>query len=157
VVPQRQASRGFAWAGIDRIDSYPRMNGEMVDQPRDIFAALDRVASAPPPGLEGLIDVEHAGAMGYSFDGYNALALSGARIDPGCYLAQCPKPDATTAAIVGQFHGACGRGDHDEHGRPVAADDGQQDPCRDADGMRGTSCRPRTCSSSTASETPRRR
>jgi predicted dienelactone hydrolase len=27
--------------------------------------------------------------MGYSFDGYNALAMSGARVDPEFYLAQC--------------------------------------------------------------------
>jgi predicted dienelactone hydrolase len=50
-----------------------------------------------------MIDAEHAGAIGYSFDGYNALALSGARIDPEYYLAQCPHPDATTAAILGDL------------------------------------------------------
>jgi predicted dienelactone hydrolase len=47
-----------------------------------------------------VIDVERAGAIGYSFDGYNALALSGARIDPEHYLVQCPAPDETTAAIL---------------------------------------------------------
>ncbi|MHB1318431.1 MAG: alpha/beta hydrolase family protein, partial [Anaerolineae bacterium] len=39
-------------------------------------------------------------AIGYSFDGYNALAMSGARIDPAYYLAQCPDPDPTTAAAI---------------------------------------------------------
>jgi predicted dienelactone hydrolase len=48
----------------------------------------------------GMVDAEHAGAIGYSFDGYNALALSGARIDPEHYLAQCPNPDPTTGAIL---------------------------------------------------------
>ena len=40
-------------------------------------------------GLEGMIDAEYAGVMGYSFDGYNALAMSGARVDPEFYLSQC--------------------------------------------------------------------
>ncbi len=53
----------------------------MIDQPLDILFALDRVASGPPDGLEGMLDTEHAGVIGYSFDGYNALAMSGARID----------------------------------------------------------------------------
>ena len=76
------------------------MDEEMIDQPLDILFALDQVAAHPPEGLEGMIDAEHAGAIGYSFDGYNALAVSGARIDPEYYLAQCPTPDATVKAIV---------------------------------------------------------
>ena len=36
-----------------------------------------------------MIDANHAGVMGYSFDGYNTLALSGARVDPEYYLNQC--------------------------------------------------------------------
>ena len=47
-----------------------------------------------------MIDAEHAGTIGYSFDGFNSLAMSGARIDPEHYLAQCPTPDATTEAIL---------------------------------------------------------
>jgi len=93
-------SHGFAVAGVGRIDSYRKMNQEMIDQPLDILFALDTVATSPPEGLEGVIDADRAGAMGYSFDGYNALAMSGARIDPAYYLAQCPAPDATTAPLV---------------------------------------------------------
>ena len=93
-------THGFVWAGVTRIDTYAQMNEQMVDQPLDILFALDQVASNPPEELEGMIDAEHAGAIGYSFDGYNALALSGARIDPAHYLAQCPEPDATTQAIL---------------------------------------------------------
>lgn len=88
-------SHGFAWASIDGIDTYYQMNEEMIEQPLDILFALDQVASSPLEGLEGMIDAEHAGAIGYSFDGYNALALSGARIDPKFYLAQCATPEAT--------------------------------------------------------------
>ncbi len=92
-------SHGFAVAGVGRIDSYRKMNQEMIDQPLDILFALDTVATSPPEGLEGVIDADRAGAMGHSFDGYNALAMSGARIDPAYYLAQCPTPDATTAPL----------------------------------------------------------
>ena len=75
-------------------------DAELIDQPLDILFALDQVASNPPEGLEGMIDAEHAGAIGYSFGGYNTLALSGARIDPVYYLAQCAKADATAEAVL---------------------------------------------------------
>lgn len=93
-------THGFAWAGVTRIDTYRQMKEQMYQQPLDILFASDQVASNPPEGLEGMIDAEHAGAIGYSFDGYNSLALSGARINPAYYRAQCPTPDATTAAIL---------------------------------------------------------
>ncbi len=96
-------SHGFAWASVDRIDTYRQMNDQMFEQPLDILFALGQVASSPPEGLKGMIDAEHAGAIGYSFDGYNALALSGARINPEHYLAQCPNPDATTEAILSRL------------------------------------------------------
>jgi predicted dienelactone hydrolase len=93
-------SHGFTWASVDKIESYLKMNEMMIDQPLDLLFALNQVAANPPDGLEGMIDAEHAGATGYSFDGYNTLALSGARIDPEYYLAQCPTPDTTTASIL---------------------------------------------------------
>ena len=93
-------SHGFTWASVDKIDSYYLMNQQMIDQPLDILFAMDLVASHPPESLEGMIDAGHAGSIGYSFDGYNSLALSGARIDPQYYLAQCPTADATTEAIT---------------------------------------------------------
>jgi predicted dienelactone hydrolase len=77
------------------------MTEEMIDQPRDILFALNQVDAQPPQGLEGMIDANRAGTTGYSFDGYNALAMSGARIDPAYYRAQCPTPDVTTEAILG--------------------------------------------------------
>jgi predicted dienelactone hydrolase len=76
------------------------MNPEMIDQPLDILFALEQMASNPPEELAGMIDADHTGAIGYSFDGYNTLALSGARLDPEYYLAQCPNPDATTKEIL---------------------------------------------------------
>ena len=83
------ASRGFVVVGVKGLDSYAPWNENLFNQPLDILFALDQVASKPLDGLEGMIDAEHAGVMGYSFDGYNALAMSGARVDPEFYLSQC--------------------------------------------------------------------
>jgi len=94
-------SRGFAWVSVDGIDSYFAFYEGAIDQPLDILFALDQVAAHPPEGLEDMIDTERAGVIGYSFDGFNSLAMSGARIDPEYYLAQCPTPDAATEAILG--------------------------------------------------------
>ncbi|MBN2147802.1 MAG: hypothetical protein JW726_10455 [Anaerolineales bacterium] len=91
---------GFTWVSVDNIDTYPKMDENMVNQPRDILFALNQVASTPLEGLEGVIDANHAGVIGYSFDGYNTLAVSGARIDSAYYLAQCPTPDAVTQSIL---------------------------------------------------------
>jgi predicted dienelactone hydrolase len=76
------------------------MVGHMFEQPGDILFSLDQAASNPPEGLEGMIDAEHTGAIGYSFDGYNTLAMSDARIDPELYLAQCPTPSEAIKPIV---------------------------------------------------------
>jgi predicted dienelactone hydrolase len=76
------------------------MYEQMYAQPLDILFALDWVASKAPRDLEGVIDAEHAGAIGYSFDGYNTLAISGARIDPEHYQNQCPVPDAVTESVL---------------------------------------------------------
>jgi predicted dienelactone hydrolase len=88
------ASHGFVVVGIKGLDSSSNWGKWLINDPLDILFALDQVAANPLKGLEGMIDAEHAGAMGYSFDGYNALALGGARIDPEYYLAQCAGADA---------------------------------------------------------------
>jgi predicted dienelactone hydrolase len=93
-------SHGFAWASVDRIDTYDVWDAELVEQPLDLLFALDQVSTNPPEGLEGMIDAEQAGAIGYSFDGTNALVLGGARVNPKHYLAQCASADATAEAIL---------------------------------------------------------
>jgi len=85
-------SHGFVVASIVIFDSYEGWDRWLIDYPLDILFALDQLASNPPDGLEGVIDTNHAGAMGYSFDGYVSLSLSGARVDPNLYLAQCAQP-----------------------------------------------------------------
>jgi predicted dienelactone hydrolase len=96
-------THGFVWAGVTRIDTYDVWNPQLIDQPLDILFALDQIASNPPEELDGMIDAEHAGATGYSFDGTNALVLGGTRIDPEFYLAQCSTADATAEAILSTF------------------------------------------------------
>jgi hypothetical protein len=93
-------SHGFTWASVDGIDTWDLWDAELIEQPLDLLFALDQVATNPPEGLEGMFDAEHAGAIGYSFGGFNALALSGARVDPEHYLAQCESSDATAEAIL---------------------------------------------------------
>jgi hypothetical protein len=93
-------SHGFIWVSVDYIDSYFSFYKGAIDQPLDILYALEQVASNPPESLKGMLDTDHAGTIGYSFDGFNSLAMSGARIDPAYYLAQCPTPDATTKAVI---------------------------------------------------------
>jgi predicted dienelactone hydrolase len=78
----------------------------MLHQPLDILFALQQLASSQPEGLQGMFDTEHAGAMGYSFDGYNALALSGARIDPQHYLGLCKDPLETKKTVGYWFEGS---------------------------------------------------
>jgi predicted dienelactone hydrolase len=85
------ASYGFVYVGLNGLDTY-KWNKNLIDQPLDILFALHQVASNPPEGLDGMIDAEHTGVMGYSFDGYNSLALSGARVDPEYYLEFCGNP-----------------------------------------------------------------
>ena len=59
------ASHGFVVVGIKGIDTYDPWNENLFNQPLDILFALDQVASHPLDGLEGMIDAEHAGVMGY--------------------------------------------------------------------------------------------
>ncbi len=94
------ASYGFVVAGVNRIDAYLPWDQNLVDQPLDILFALDQVRDNPPEGLEKLIDFKRVGAMGYSFDGYNALALSGARVDPEYFLSDCSAPPADEPALL---------------------------------------------------------
>lgn len=96
-------SHGFAWVSVDGIDTYFAFYEGAIEQPLDILFALNQVATHPPEGLEGLIDSQNVGSIGYSFDGFNSLAMSGARIDPEYYLAQCPTPDGTTEDILGEL------------------------------------------------------
>jgi predicted dienelactone hydrolase len=87
----RLASHGFISVGIRKMDYYEPWDQNLIDQPLDILFALDSIAVEPLDGLDGMLDSNRAGVMGYSFDGYNSLALSGVRFDPEFYLEQCSR------------------------------------------------------------------
>jgi predicted dienelactone hydrolase len=91
IIGPHMASHGFVVVGINGLNSYTPWDNNLIDQPFDYLLALDQITENPPEGLDGIIDSQHAGAMGYSFDGYNALALSGARVDPEFFLTECAK------------------------------------------------------------------
>ncbi len=82
-------SYGFVVVGVRFLDTYEPWDFNLVDQPLDILFALEQVAAAPLERLDGMLDADRSGVMGYSFDGYNSLALSGARIAPNFYKQQC--------------------------------------------------------------------
>jgi predicted dienelactone hydrolase len=82
-------THGFVVAGVDMQDSYARWDLWLVDYPLDQLFMLEQIATQPLERLEGVVDAENAGAMGYSFDAYDALAMSGARVNPQFYQEQC--------------------------------------------------------------------
>lgn len=87
-------SHGFVYAGVNGIDTYKIYDQNMIDQPLDMLFALSMLADDPPEWLAGLADTDMAGMLGYSFDGYNSLAVSGVRMDPQAYLAHCAELDS---------------------------------------------------------------
>ena len=96
-------THGFAVVSVNKLDTYIKFDNTMIDMPLDFLFALNKAGTSSFEGLEGILDAEHAGMMGYSFGGYNSLAISGARIDPEHYLAQCADPTAIEAAIYPDF------------------------------------------------------
>ena len=82
-------SHGFMVVGVNGMKPSNWWGEWLIDYPLDLVFALDQVAENTYEGLEGMFDTSQAGVMGYSFGGYNALALSGARVDPEFYLSQC--------------------------------------------------------------------
>jgi predicted dienelactone hydrolase len=87
------ATHGFVMVEVHSPDFYGNWDFGLIDHPRDMLFTLDQIASNPPDGLKGVIDSDHVGVSGYSSEGYNALALSGARIDPDFYQSQCSNAD----------------------------------------------------------------
>jgi predicted dienelactone hydrolase len=96
-------SHGFVVVSVNKLESYLNFDSTLIDMPLDFLYALNKAGSNAFEGLEGILDAESAGMMGYSFGGYNSLAVSGARIDPEHYLSQCADPTAIDSAIYPDF------------------------------------------------------
>jgi predicted dienelactone hydrolase len=82
-------SHGFVVVSVEGQNSYDVLGSKLIDYPQEILAALDDVADNPPTVLKAMMETDNVGVFGYSFDGYNALALSGARFDPQYYQQEC--------------------------------------------------------------------
>ncbi len=95
VMAPHLVSYGFVVAGAGSQGPSRKWANFVIDYPREILAMLNQIAAKPPEGLEGMIDSQHVGAMGYSFDGLNSLFLSGARVDPSFYAQKCAQGSET--------------------------------------------------------------
>jgi predicted dienelactone hydrolase len=100
------ASHGFVMAIVrfPDLDYSDNWDFGVIDHPRDMVFALDQISSNPPEGLEGVIDTDHAGVAGYSWDGFFSLALSGVRIDPAYYLSHCDKPPLIEPSMGADYY-----------------------------------------------------
>ena len=104
VIDDHLVSHGFVMVEVD--GDYPegfdpsedelegQWNVGLLDGPRDLLFALDQLSANPPEGLEGIIDTDHTGVVGYSYGGFNSLAVSGARVDPEFYQERCSDIDS---------------------------------------------------------------
>jgi predicted dienelactone hydrolase len=79
------ATYEFVVVGVDGQDSEDNWVNWLIDFPLDQISTLDQIASHQLDDLEGMIDSNRVGVLGYSLDSYNALALCGACIDPDFY------------------------------------------------------------------------
>jgi predicted dienelactone hydrolase len=99
------ATHGFVMAIVRFPESYDYWDFGVIDHPRDILFALDQIASQPLEGLEGVIDADHAGVAGYSWEGFYTFTLSGVRIDPERYLSFCAQDPAMVPEMGAWYFG----------------------------------------------------
>lgn len=92
------ASYGFVVAGVEGQDWSDHWGAWQFEHPEEILFALDQISTQGVPGLEGMIDSDRTGVMGYSFGSGTALMLGGARVDPEYYQAQCAQAASMTPA-----------------------------------------------------------
>jgi predicted dienelactone hydrolase len=78
---ERIAAAGYLVIAIDHLNDSLKT---ALQRPVDVTKLLDRLADrgAEPAWLAQLADLEHVAMYGYSFGGYTALALAGAKIGP---------------------------------------------------------------------------
>jgi len=89
LIEEHLATHGFAMVEVRSPDEYAKWDFGVIDHPRDMLFALDQIATNPPEGLAGAMDTDHVGVTGYSWGALYSLAVSGARVDPDFYQAQC--------------------------------------------------------------------
>lgn len=92
------ASHGFAFVALDGQHTWGlSLSPDMIDFPLDQMAALDAIEDLADGLVVGVCDTSTVGTIGYSFGGWDALMLTGARIDPNHYAQTCAaRPDSWT-------------------------------------------------------------
>lgn len=90
------ASHGFVFAAVIGQSTWGlALNAKMIDYPLDHIVALDTLETLTDHMLTGIADTSRAGTIGYSYGGWDALMLTGARIDPDHHAQTCAsRPDA---------------------------------------------------------------
>ena len=89
------ASHGFVFAAVLGQHTWgTSLSPNMIDFPLDQMVALDALETLDAGPVAGMADTGRAGAIGYSFGGWDALMLTGARIDPGHYEQTCSSKPA---------------------------------------------------------------
>ena len=84
------ASHGFVFAAVIGQSTWGlAFNAKMIDYPLDHMVALNTLETLSDPILTGIADTSRAGTIGYSYGGWDALSLTGARIDPDHYEQTC--------------------------------------------------------------------
>jgi predicted dienelactone hydrolase len=99
------ASHGFVMAIVRFPEYYDDWDLGVIDHPRDILFALDQIASQPLEGLESVIDSDHVGVAGYSWEGFYTFTLSGVRIAPEHYLSFCEQDPAMVPEMSTWYFG----------------------------------------------------
>jgi predicted dienelactone hydrolase len=90
IIGPHLASHGFVFAGVlGQVSWGMTLSPSMVDYPLDQVAALDAIEALTEGPLAGLADTSRTGVIGYSFGSFDALMLTGARIDPAHHASTC--------------------------------------------------------------------
>ena len=87
-------SHGFVMAIVRYPEFYSSWDFGVIDHPLDMLFVLDQISSNSLEGLMDVIDSDHVGAAGYSWEGFYTQMLSGVRIDPENYLSFCKQTPA---------------------------------------------------------------
>ncbi len=89
IFEEHLATHGFVMAEVKFPEEYLSYDLGVIDHPRDLLFTLNQITSDPPDRLKGIVDTDHVGVAGYSWEDLYALLVSGARIDPEFYQTQC--------------------------------------------------------------------
>ncbi len=81
-------SHGFVLVALNHRDA-ARMWPGYAGRPLDVQFVLEQLSQLTDGELAGIIDTDRTGIMGYSFGGYTAIAMAGARVDPPALAAWC--------------------------------------------------------------------